>query len=175
MSHKILILSSYREGDFCDGYAAGMALAGQKNITLAADLVLGASETAMLYVATLPPKHKLLDAIIAHDGLGTGVTAALAVVDAPDLSSNPARDTAIASTEVTITSANTLIAAASAATAGRLTNNTNTGFRIGIARDNSYKTLGLKIGAPGGGITIPAGTVISYLQNYRVASDGSEA
>lgn len=174
MSHKIMILGSYREGDFCDGYAAGMVLSGQKNITLAADLVLGASETAMIYAATLPPKHKLLEATLAFDALGTGVTAALAIVDAPDLTTGPARDTAIASTEVTPTSGNTIITAASAATAGRLTNNNNTGYRIAIARDNTYKTIGIKIIAPVGGITIAAGTVITLIQRYRVASDGAE-
>lgn len=174
MSHKIMILGSYREGDFCDGYAAGMVLAGQKNITLAADLVLGANETALIYVATIPPKHKLLDATFVTDGLGTGVQAAVAIVTAPDLSTNPARDTAIAASEVTLVSANTLITAVSAATATRLTNNNAYGYRIPISRDGTYKTLAIKIIAPSGGITIAAGEQFNLIHRYRVATDSAE-
>lgn len=175
MPHKTLILGSYGEGDFPDGFGAGVLMGDQVNITLP-EVVLGTSETLTIYAGTIPPKHKILDAVLAFDAMGTGVTTALGVVAAPDLSTSPPRDTLInVGAAVTMTSANTVITAASSSSAGRLTNNNNTGYRIGIARDNTYKTMGIQIIAPIGGITISAGTVVTYRQNYRVASDNYEA
>lgn len=175
MSHKILILGSYAEGDFPDGFGAGNIQGDQVNITLS-EVVLGASETLTIYAGTIPPNHKILDATLAFDAMGVGVTTALGVVAAPDLSTSPLRDALInVGAAIAMTSPNTVITAASSATAGRLTNNNNTGYRIGIARDNTYKTMGIQITAPVGGITIPAGTVVTYRQAYRVASDNYEA
>lgn len=175
MSHQILIVSSYAEGDFPDGFGAGNVQGDQVNITLPA-ITLGASETLTIYAGTIPPNHKILEGRLAFDALGTGVTAALAVVTAPDLTTYTTRDVPInVGAAVAITGANTVITAASAAAAGQLNNNNNTGYRIPIARNNTYKTMAIQIAAPAGGITIAANTVVTYRQSYRTASDSYEA